>query len=66
MPWIAEHLDLRIAATAIQQIRRHRLQLPPLARELQRRIPSQGGLKTAPPMSILIESSLRNRRKSSH
>jgi putative transposase len=36
MPWLAEHLHLRSAVNASQQIRRHRRQPPPLARKLQK------------------------------
>jgi hypothetical protein len=36
MPWLAERLNLRSAANAIQQIRRHRRQAPVLARRLQK------------------------------
>jgi len=36
MPWRAEHVVLRSAANASQQIRRHRRQPPALARTLQR------------------------------
>jgi hypothetical protein len=36
MPWLAEHLHLRSAVNASQQIRRHRRQPPALARKLQK------------------------------
>jgi putative transposase len=36
MPWLAEHSNLRSAANASRQIRRHFRQPPPLARKLQR------------------------------
>ena len=36
MPWLAEHLNLRSAANASQQIRRHRRQPLALARKLQK------------------------------
>jgi hypothetical protein len=36
MPWLAEQLNLRSAANASQQIRRHRRQPPALARKLQK------------------------------
>jgi len=38
MPWLAEHLHLRSAVNASQQIRRHRRQPPALARKLQKRM----------------------------
>jgi hypothetical protein len=34
--WLAEHLHLRSAANASQQIRRHRQQPPELSKDLQR------------------------------
>ena len=34
--WLAEHLHLRSAANASQQIRRHRQHPPPLSKALQR------------------------------